>query len=449
MATYNLRKGRDINLKGKAAKEFVKLPLPKQIAIQPTDFRGLKPRLLVKIGDVVKVGTPLIVDKKHPEIKFVSSASGKVCAINRGEKRLLLEVVIETDGKQDAEKFETVGEQKLKTLTKKKVTELMLNSGLWPIIRQRPFSKVANPEDNPKSIFVRALNTDPLGSDVDFILQGKEKDFQLGVEALTHLTEGKVFVCTKKDTQIKFSATTKNIETHQFSGPHPTGNVSTHIHLLDPINKGDIVWYVEAQDVVRLGRFFTNGEYPAERVVAITGDIVKNRVYAQTIIGTPVSALLQGTALQNTRCISGSILSGKNVGKNGFLGFYDAQVTVIPEGGRREFLGWLVPGFGKYTFSHTYASAFLPEKEVSLDTDENGGHRAIVLNHLYDEYVSLDIVTYFLLKAIIAGDIEEAEKLGILECDEEDFSLCTFACPSKVDVGAIIRKGLDLIEKES
>jgi Na+-transporting NADH:ubiquinone oxidoreductase subunit A len=292
------------------------------------------------------------------------------------------------------------------------------------------------------------MNTGPLAADVDFILQGKEEQFQAGLDALRRLTKGKVYLCVKHGAQSKALTRARGVETHYFAGPHPAGNVSTHIHYLDPIHKGDHVWYAEAQDVARIGSLFLEGVYPAERVVAVTGEGAGRKFYAKTIVGAPVSLLLQGSGLKGMRCISGNVLAGKDVGKNGFLSFYDSQVTVIPEGGKRTFLGWLSPGSDKYTFSKTFVSSFLPEKAVSLTTDKQGSDRAIVLNHIYDPLVSLDIMPYFLLKAVIGGDIEEAEKLGILECDEEDFALCSFACPSKTDVGGIIREGLELIEKE-
>jgi len=231
---------------------------------------------------------------------------------------------------------------------------------------------------------------------------------------------------------------------------HPAGNVSTHIHYVDPINKGDLVWYVEAQDVLRITALFTKGIYPIERIVAVTGEGAQgHQFYAKTILGAPLADLVDGKIHEEMRYLSGSVLAGKDVGADGFLRFYDTQVTILPKGGKREFMGWLAPGLNKYSFSRTFLSFFLPRREVSLDTDIHGSDRAIVMNNVYDPLVPLDIMTSFLIKAVLAGDIEEAEALGILECDEEDFALCTFACPSKTDVGGIIRQGLDLIEKES
>lgn len=448
MGTFQIRKGLDIKLKGQAAKEIKTLPLSKTIAVAPCDYKGLKLRLSIKEGDAVKVGSQIFQDKFHPEIRILSPVSGRVAMIIRGEKRALLRVIIETDGKQEQESFKKFNEHEILGLSQKDVTTYLLEGGLWPVIRQRPFSKIANHRNHPKAVFIHAMNTEPLALDVDVLLDKKEKEFQLGLDILKHLTKGEVHLCIHARASAKALTEAKRVQIQRFSGPHPAGNVSTHIQYVDPINKGDVVWYVEAQDVLRVASLFMNGAYASERVVAITGEGAKNRYYARTCLGAPLSALVEDGGVNGLRYISGSVLTGKDVGKEGFLGFYDSQVTVIPEGGKREFLGWLSAGFNKFTVSKTFASAFLPEREVSLNTDKNGSDRAIVLNNIFDKYVALDIMTFFLLRAVISGDIEEAEKLGILECDEEDFALCTFACPSKTDVGEIMRSGLDLIEKE-
>ncbi len=449
MGIFTINKGRDIQLKGAAEKTIAEIPLSKYVAVQPQDFKGLRLRLEVKVGDSVKVGTTVLSDKINPDITVASPASGKVIAINRGEKRAMLSVVIETDRQQDAEVFPSFREEQLTNISKTDVIGLLLKGHLWPTLRQRPFSKVANPQEMPKAIFIHAMNTEPLAPDLDFVLEGKAKEFQNGIKVLSKLTDGDVHLCVERGDESKTLTQDLEAKAHAFSGPHPAGNVSTHIHCVDPINKGDTVWYIEAQDVLRVAALFTGGTYSADRIVAVTGEGAKgHQVYAQTVVGAPVSALLGGNTPEGMRYFSGSVLAGKDVGPEGFVCFYDSQVTIIPEGGKREFLGWLAPGFSKYTFSRTFASAFLPKREMSLDTDKHGGDRAIVLNNIYDELVPLDIMTYFLLKAILSGNIEEAEELGILECDGEDFALCTFSCPSKTNVGEIINEGLALIESE-
>lgn len=448
MSVFQIKKGKDINLAGKAAKEIEAIALPPKVALRPSDFRGFRPRVLVAPDDLVKVGTPVLEDKDHPEIKIASPVSGKVAAVNRGEKRVLLDVVIVPDGKQEALPFKSYPAERTETLARHEIIEHLLSGGVWPCIRQRPFSRIANPRQTPKAVFVQGMNTEPLAIDVDVILQGREKEFQAGLDILAKLTKGGLHLCVSPQAQSRALLQSKRVSFHQFYGPHPAGNVSTHIHHVDPINKGDLVWYVRAEDVLRVAHLFLRGAFSPERFVAVTGVGADNRNYKKTVIGAPVAHLLRKTPSSGLRVISGSILAGTDVGPEGHVGFYDSQITVLPRGGQRELLGWLWPGFSKYSFSRTFASVLKGNREVSLDTDKHGSDRAIVLNHVYDQYVPLDIMTYFLIKAVLAGDIEEAERLGILECDEEDFALCTFACPSKVDVGGIIRSGLDVIEKD-
>ena len=449
VGTFSIKKGRNIRLKGAAKKEVIAASFPKHVAVQPPDFKGLNLRLAVEVGDSVKVGTTILSDKADPQVGIASSASGKVAAINRGLKRALLSVVIETDGRQETEGFQFFTEEQIRNISRNDVVRFLLKGNLWPVIRQRPFSKVADPLEKPKAVFIHAMNTEPLAPDMDFILKNKEKEFQTGLTILKQLTDGDVHLCVCEGSNAVALTRAEGVQTHVFSGPHPAGNVSTHIHCVDPINKGDLVWYVEAQDVLRIASLFLKGIYPVERIVAVTGEGAAGyQVYAKTIMGAPLSVLPGGRITGPVRYLSGSVLAGKDVGAHGFLRFYDTQVTILPEGGRREFLGWLSPGVNKYTFSKTFFSAFLPEREVSLDSDRHGSDRAIVLNSIYDSLVPLDIMTYFLLKAVLSGNVEEAEELGILECDEEDFALCTFACPSKTDVGGIISQGLALIEKE-
>lgn len=450
MSVIQIRKGKDIKLKGYAQKKIVEISLPKNVALQPPDFRGIKAKVIAKPDTFVQVGTPVIEDKNHPEIKIVSPVSGKVTAVNRGNQRVLLQVVIEPDGKQDAISFRTFSTQDIEKESRHNIIKHLLDTGLWPHLRQRPFSKIAHPTDTPKAIFVQAMNTEPLALDVDFILNNREEEFQAGLNVLKKLTPGKVHVCTGPNVQSKALTESQGVEIHQFVGPHPAGNVSTHIHFIDPIKKGDLVWYLRAEDVVRIGTTFLKGKYSPERIVALTGEGSAKRIYAKTVIGVPIAHLLDGNTPAGIRYISGSVLSGTNAGVKGALSFYDTQVSAIPEGGERKFLGWMSPGLHEYSFSKTFLSSFLggAEREASLNTDKNGSDRAIVFNHIYDKYVPIDVMTYFLVRAVIGGDIEEAEKLGILECDEEDFALSTFACPSKFDVGAVIRQGLDIIEKE-
>lgn len=449
MSVFQVKKGRNIKLKGSADQKIETIALPSQIAIAPADFRSFRPRVLVKVGDSVKVGTPILENKDHLELKIVAPVSGKVLAINRGQQRVLLNVIIAADGQQEALSFKLFSMEQVNNMSRADLINHLLVGGVWAFIRQRPFSKIAHPSDQPKAIFVQAMNTEPLALNVDVILEGKEREFQAGLDVLRKLTTGAVHVCTSVTARSKALTSSKNVEIHQFKGPHPAGNVSTHIQMIDPINKGECVWYIGAQDVLRIAHLLLKGQFLPECFVAVTGEGAHNRNYKKTVLGAPLNHLLARSAVEGMRYLSGSVFNGVDVTAAGYLGYYDRQVTVLPQGGQREFLGWLAPGFKKFSFSHTFVSSFLAShKDVSLDTDKHGSDRAIVLNDVYDQYVALDIMTYFLVKAVLSGEIEEAEHLGILECDEEDFALASFACPSKTDVGAIIRRGLDLIEKE-
>ncbi len=451
MKIIKIQKGRDIPLKGAAEEKIVSLPLPQTVAVQPPDFHGLRLRPVVRIKDKVLVGSPLLEDKTDSRIKVVSPVSGIVSEIYRGEKRALLRVAVQCDGQQKALRFSRYSLKDISALSSKNIIGQLLAGGLWPFLRQRPFARTARPEDCVKAVFVQAHITEPLAPNLDFLLQGKEEAFQLGLDILKKLTSGKVFVCCSPQARSQALTEAKGVEVFGFSGPHPAGNVSTHIHCLDPVRKGDVVWYLGAEDVLRIADMFSQGQFNPQRTVAVTGEGASTRLYYQTVLGVPLRHLLMDPFLDEQRFLSGSVLRGTDVGPDGYVCFYDQQITLLPRGGKREFMGWLHPGWNKYSFSRTFLSSLQkrhPERHVSLDTDYHGGHRAIVLNHIYDDYVPLDILPYFLVRAILSGDLEEAERLGLLECVEEDFALCSFACPSKFDVGGVIRRGLRMLEEE-
>lgn len=450
MDIIRIKRGRDIHLRGAAVGKIEPAALPSRAAIQPTDFRGIRWRLLARPGDPVQVGTPVLEDKAGTDIRIVSPVSGRVAEVNRGEKRALHSIVFELDGKQEGLKFPQYSPEIIPRLSREEVLENLLATGLWPFIRQRPFSRIADPAHAPKSIFIRAINTDPLAPDIAFLLQGHESLFQTGIDILRRLTERPLHLCCHSGASSPALTNCRGVNLHRFAGPHPAGTVGTHIHCIDPVRRGDVVWYIEAQDVLRIAESFLEGRFAAERIVAVTGEGATKRTYKRTVIGAPMASLMDVSSGNGLRLISGSVLSGTDVGRCGFLRFYDAQVTVIPEGGRRELLGWIVPGFGKFSFSRMFASSLTSKdgEEISINTDTHGSTRPIVLSALYDRYVALDIPVFFLLRAIVAGDIEEAERLGLLECDEEDFALCSFACPSKTDFGRIVRQGLDVLERE-
>lgn len=442
-----IKKGLTINLQGKAEKIFVKADKADFFAVKPTDFHLLTPKLAVNVDDNVKAGSILFYDKYRPEVKFTSPVSGKVHAINRGERRRILEVVIDAD---DIIEYENFKKADPSSLSRDEVIENLLQSGLWPFIKQRPYNIIANPEVTPKAIFISAFDTAPLAPDYDFLLKGLENEFQTGIDALIKLSGGKVHLDINDE--YPQSPVFKNIQgaqTNAFRGPHPTGNVGVQIHHIDPINKGEVVWTVSPQDVITIGRLFLNGQYDASKIVVLAGSEVMKPKYYKTINGTSIEVLVKNNIKVGTvRHISGNVLTGTQIPANGFLGFYDSQVTVIPEGNHYEFLGWAMPGFKKFSYSHSFFSWLTPNRSYRLDTNMHGGHRSLMITGKYEQVLPMDILPMQLIKAILVEDIDLMEKLGIYEVTEEDFALCEFIDTSKTDIQAIIRKGLDLMLKE-
>ncbi len=442
-----IRKGFDIKLKGEAEKIFVKAKMAELFGVKPTDFHGIIPKLTVKVGDIVKAGSVLFYDKSRPEIKFTSPVSGVVQTINRGERRRILEVIVKAD---ELIKFENFKEDQPSNLSREKIIEKILDSGLWPSIIQRPYNVIANPEDTPKSVFISAFDTAPLAPDYDFLVKGMEKEFQVGIDALAKFTEGKIHL--NVDSQYPPSSVftaAKGVQINKFKGPHPAGNVGTQIHKIDPINKGDLVWTIAPQDVIAIGRLFLTGHYDASRIVALSGSEIVRPKYYKTISGSCIRSITdENIAEGNVRYISGNVLTGTRVTKNGFLGYYDSQITVIPEGDHHEFIGWLLPGLKKFSVSRSFLTWMFPKKKYTIDTNLKGGKRALMITGSFEKVFPMDIFPMQLLKAIIIEDIDLMEKLGIYEVAEEDFALCEFVDTSKTDIQEIVRKGLDLMKKE-
>lgn len=443
-----LKKGLDILLQGEAKRELTRLPLVHAYALKPEDFPGVTPKLLVRVDDAVKVGTPLFFDKYRPQVLFTSPVSGKVSAIVRGEKRKILEVVITPEAEQVYETFEmpAVG-----AADREQIKSLLLNAGLWPMIIQRPYGIIANPQDTPKSIFVSGFDSAPLAPDMNFVLENEAENLETGFALLGKLTDGKVYLGLKNGTSGVLNQV-KNAEIRLFEGPHPAGNVGVQIHHIDPINKGDVVWTVDVQHVAMIGRFFRTGKVDMSKIIALTGSETTQPRYFSVIAGLPVNSIVRQKELRSqtekVRIISGNVLTGRRVEPEGYLGFYSNQVTVIPEGDTYEFLGWGMPRLNKFSVSRSYFSWLCPKKHYRLDTNMNGGVRAYVVTGLYDKYLPMDIYPLYLLKAILAGDIDKMENLGIYEVIEEDFALCEFVDPSKTEMQAIIRQGIDLMIKE-
>ena len=441
-----IRKGLDIQLQGDAEKKIATFQSDK-FALKPTDFHGVFPKLFLKQGDPVKAGTPVFFDKYRDNIVFTSPVSGTISEVYRGAKRKMLEIRIEADGKMEYENF---GKEDPSAVSREKAIEKLMKSGVWPYIRQRPYSTIANPDDNPKAIFISAFDSAPNAPDLDFVIKDSEKEFEAGLKVVCKLTSGKVHL-NVKDGQTKSAAfiNAKGVEVNKISGPHPAGNVGVQIHSIDPINKGDIVWYINPQAVVIIGRLFLQGIYDATQLIALTGAEVKTPQYYKVISGTCIWPMLQNnTSAEKLRYVSGNLLTGTAVEKDGNLGFYDHQLSVITEGIYHEFIGWIMPRFNKFSYSRTFFSWLTPSKKYKLDTNLNGGHRAFVLTGEYEKVFPMDIYPMQLLKAIMAKDIDQMENLGIYEVDEEDFALCEFIDVSKTEMQAIVREGLDFIRKE-
>ncbi|MFH1120306.1 MAG: Na(+)-translocating NADH-quinone reductase subunit A [Bacteroidota bacterium] len=443
--TFTLNKGLKIRLKGEAEKTLREVTAL-HYAIKPTDLIGVFPRLLVKEGDMVQAGTPVFSDKYRENICFPSPVSGTIAEIKRGDKRVLLEIRVEPDGKNGHINFGAADPAKL---SKKEVTEKLLMSGLWSLIRQRPYGIVANPEQTPKAIYVSAFDTAPLAPDYDFIVSGKGELFQTGLDVLTKLSGSKVCLNISHNTRAPEFLNSRNVEINTFKGPHPAGNVGIQIHHIDPINKGEVVWFAGVQDVITIGHLFKEGIYNSEIIMALTGSEVLKTGYYKTHRGACIFKMVEGNVKEgNVRYISGNVLTGTNIRRDSFAGYYDSVITLIPEGNYYEFLGWALPGLNKLSFSRSFFSWLMPGKEYTVDTNLHGGERAYVMTGQFEKVLPMNIYPMQLIKAALAEDIERMENLGIYEVEPEDFALCEFIDTSKTEIQTIIRNGLELVRKE-
>lgn len=442
-----IKKGLDIKLVGEAEQVTTELPLGSVYAIKPDDFHGVIPKILAKEGTEVKAGEALFYDKSDERILFPSPVSGKVTEIVRGARRKVLAIKISADGKQDSKDF---GVQNVDAMSGEEVKNHLFAAGCWPFIKQRPYDVVANPNQAPKAIFVSAYGSAPLAADYDYALKGKEAELQTALTALTKLTEGKVHVSISKNATLSPFKDLKGISLHKVSGPHPVGNVSTQIAQIDPINKGEVVWVVSPQDLVVIGELLTTGKFNAKRTIALTGSKFSKPQYVTALAGAQISTLAKGNLeADNARVITGNVLSGRQEGEDGFLGYYDNQITAIPEGNDYEFFGWNKPIFNKISTSRALTFSWLnPKKKYDLNTNTNGEHRAFVVTGSYEEVFPLDIYPMQLLKACMYKDLDEMEGLGAYEIAPEDFALTEFICVSKQPHQKIVREGLDLMRAE-
>jgi Na+-transporting NADH:ubiquinone oxidoreductase subunit A len=445
-----ISKGLDIPLEGAAEEILQPAPRSAVYAIKPPDFHGLTPKMLVKEGDKVKVGTPLFFDKYNEKVLFTSPVSGTYVELIRGPKRRIMEVRIAADGADQHEQF---GVADPATLSREQIVEKLLQSGLWPVIRQRPYSIVARQDQIPRDIFVSAFNSAPLAPNLDFVVKGQEASFQKGLDVLARLTDGDLHLSVHAEkNQSRAFLDAKGVKLHRFKGPHPAGNVGIQIHHINPINKGDVVWYVEMQDVILIGRLFEQGIYDPRKIIALAGSEVLNPRYYEVITGSQISDFVGKNSRKENglmlRYISGDPLAGTKIASDGFLGFYHGQVTVIPEGNEPQLFGWITPNLDKFSVSRTFLSFLMPWKKYRHNTNIRSGERPFVLTGIYEKVLPMEILPMHLLKAIMINDIDQMEKLGIYEVAPEDFALCEYICPSKIEIQQTIREGLDVIMQE-
>jgi len=449
-----IKKGLNINLKGKPQAIKKQTVLSEDYTLFPDDFPGFIPKIAVKQGDSVQVGMPVLFDKNHPEIKIAAPVSGAIFAINRGEKRKLLSIVIRSDGKNTGE---NAGLKELQSLSPDAIKAVLAESGLMVFIRQRPYDIIADPKDTPRDIFVPGFYSAPLAPDLDFILENQEDDFQTGLDVLAKLTSGKVYLGISTATRNVCLKNARNVETVIFEGPHPAGNAGVQANHIRPVNKGEIVWTIDPAHVLFIGRLFNKGVIDFSRWVALTGSEIKpeERAYYSMLPGVCIEEFIKNrteTANEHLRYISGNVLTGSAIASDGSLHACDNQLTVIPEGDQtHDFFGWIAPGFNKFSASRSFPSFFtnlFSKKEYTLDARIKGGRRAMIMANEWDKVFPMDILPEFLIRAIITRDVEKMENLGIYEVAPEDFALCEFVDTSKMELQAIVREGLDWLCKE-
>jgi len=449
MKTIRIKKGLNLPISGDPVPAVFDGPPVSRVAVTAPDFPGMKPKFLVETGDKVTLGQPVFTDKKCPELIFTSPGAGIVAAVNRGAKRAFLSLEIDLTSNKAERTFSTYSADRLSLLKSDKIRRQLLDSGLWTAFRTRPYGRVADPSIIPHSIFVTAMDTNPLAPDMAKIIEGHEKDFLAGLDLLVTLSGGKVYVCHGPHDHIPVSDR-NSIEYVVFDGPHPAGLPGTHIHFLDPVHRNKHVFHIGMQDVIAVGKLFTEGRLWTERVVSMAGPGIKNPRMIRTCLGASITDLTRNAMMPGIyRLISGSVYAGHHAnGPLAYLGRYHQQIVALPEDTERRFLGWLSPGRRLFSLKRILASSILPASDYDITTNLHGGRRSIVPVGSYEKVMPLDIQPTYLLRALAVDDIEEAEKLGCMELIEEDLGLVTFACPSKIDHMANLRRNLTVIEKE-
>ena len=443
-----IKRGMDIPLEGKPSTHIHAISCSTTFAIKPTDFKGLIPKLRIKQGEEVSVGDCLFTDKKNDKICFTSPVSGEVAEIVRGDRRAITAIKILADSSEY--KFKEFDIQNYPSKNVDEIKAILLESGLWPFITQRPYGVIADTEVTPKSIHVSGFDSSPLAADLGVSLRGQESQLETGFKILNMLSEGGVYLNlhAKKDNTIYQNI--KDVNVSYFDGPHPSGLVGVQINNLDPINKGDIVWTIKPQHVAFIGKLFETGKLDFEQNIVIAGSEVKEPAYYTTRLGASVDSLMNDNyKSENVRVISGNVLTGTKIDKDGYLGFFDNQVTVIPEGNQYELLGWLFPSYARPTLSPSLPISKYLKKSFNVNTNPHGEPRAYVVTGQYEKVLPMDIMPQQLIKAVMAKDLELMENLGIYEVIEEDMALCEFVCTSKINVQQVLSEGLELMAEES
>ncbi|NQU28584.1 MAG: Na(+)-translocating NADH-quinone reductase subunit A [Candidatus Marinimicrobia bacterium] len=441
-----IQKGHDIRISGVPTGTVNILATFTQVGLVPDDFRSIKPKLLVKAGDKVMAGSGLFFDKNLPQVVYPSPAGGTIQDIIFGERRKIRKIIIAID---KDEKFQRTEPLNPDNSTREEIIDFILKANLWPLITQRPFGKTADPADRPKAIFISGLDTTPLAIDPFRALEGREDEFKAGLRVLTKLTAGNVNLSVGSEARAAEYDDINGLVTHIITGPHPAGNIGIQIHHIDPINPGQVVWTIQPQQVATLGKLFTTGEFDPTVVIAVGGPAVTNPGYIKTRIGAPIAELIKANIDTDARrVIVGDVLTGRLADDNDYLGFYHRAVTILPVSNERPFLGWARIGSSSRQYTLTNAYLKTGRKLFNFSSKRNGAERAIVPIEAWEAVLPMDIMPNPLFRSILANDVEEMEKLGILECDPDDFALATFACPSKIELAAVIRLGLELMEKE-
>ena len=438
MRKIKVNKGHNINISGLSSREYSGAQNNKFVSITPLDFNYIKPKMIVKENDIVKMGDPIFFDKLNPEIKWPSIASGKISKIELGERRAIQKIIIEIDKDEESK----IVPSKVDLSSREQVKDFISSKNMWPFITQRPFNKVVNPTDNPKSIIVSLVNSAPLSTDLSFTLDSQSEYVIAALSKLKKLTDGKLYVAVNKN-EFSYLSSLDFVEVVEVEGPHPAGNIGVILNKIDPINANEVVWTVKGFHLPMLGKLFSKGYFDPSISINIAGPAVKP-TYVKSRLGSSFAPLKNNLIIDNVRVISGDVLTGKQVSIDGFLGFYHSMFSIIEESFERPFIGWLHPG-GKSKYSVFNAYFGSNKKSFNFTTLQNGSNRAFVPIDAWEKVFPMDIHINALARSIEANDIDEMEQLGIYECDEEDVALCSFVCPSKSDVGSIIRRGLDTI----